>query len=115
MKEFAIAACTALVAGVVCGGALRLPDMTSAPSPDVQVQPGEDPNMALHRIVMGSESWTAPPYVRVQAVSTAAAADTVEPELTAWEQQSHADNEAARPHLRARRPGLRLYARDQQS
>ena len=97
MKAFVIAACTALVAGAGIGGALTLPEMTSAPSPDLQIPSGEDPNMAMHRIVMGSDPWTAPPpYIRVAAVSTPDVTDTADADLAAWERQSHAQNEAAR-------------------
>ena len=95
MKALVIAACTALVAGAALGGTLKLPDMTPSQVVDAQILPGEDPNMALHRLVMGSQSWTAPaPYVRVPVPS--APVMTTDPELAAWEARSHAENEAAR-------------------
>ena len=96
MKELVIAACTALVAGAALGGTLKLPDMTSPQAADTQILPGEDPNMALHRVVMGSNSWTAPEtYVRAAAASPAPTT-TADAELVAWQARSHAENEAAR-------------------
>ena len=99
MKEIAVAAVTAMVAGAAFGGALKLPEMMPTTAPDAQTMGSEDPNMALHRIVMGSDPWTAPPPVvrsRTPAVQDVAYTVDDDADLAAWARQSHADNEAAR-------------------
>ena len=103
MKALLVSVVSAAIAGIGAGGFMNLSDDVLRVEPTAQVSAAqasmiEDPGVVLHRVAMGSDTWTAPqPAMPVDYVATGAPDfDEIEAKLAAVEAEVHQKGDAAR-------------------